>query len=360
MVWTRRDRSCVTPSRKEVDLRGIDRLAPGGGWRVFPTDEWQVTGAVPKNYLAFGDPTDPETVAYFAKKGRLGRKVADTHLHAARECVTEEVISVIGRMLRLNIAKSRLVLLDHGKGGPPDVRFMSRNFLRRGEETLTHGVEMVIVYLGGGEERDLREAFKLENKAEERKFYNIETIVSVLKGWSRTEEERRQLLGGFAQMVTFDALVGAQDRHAMNWGIIENIKRLDAPRRFAPIFDTARGLFWNYLEEDLQSWEDQGVRESRLREYALKSRPIFGCTETHAGKDVNHFMLIDHLLRRPEAELVRPAVETIRGFNVDATKRALVRNFIRIFTPLRIGMIVDLLQMRHAELVHILKAQGIK
>jgi hypothetical protein len=32
----------------------------------------------------------------------------------------------------------------------------------------------------------------------------------------------RRLLDGFARMLAFDALIGANDRHAQNWGVIES------------------------------------------------------------------------------------------------------------------------------------------
>lgn len=36
-------------------------------------------------------------------------------------------------------------------GTPPDVRFMSRNFLRRGQQAMWHGIEVVAEYLGSDE-----------------------------------------------------------------------------------------------------------------------------------------------------------------------------------------------------------------
>ena len=59
----------------------------------------------------------------------------------ARECVTEEIISKIGEMLPLEIARSRLVRVKKH-----DVRFLSRNFVIQGQYELLHGIELVAKY----------------------------------------------------------------------------------------------------------------------------------------------------------------------------------------------------------------------
>lgn len=49
-------------------------------------------------------------------------------------------------------------------------------------------------------------------------------------------------------MLVFDAIVGNNDRHFYNWGVIVDLKGMKPPR-FSPVYDTARGLFWNQSEE---------------------------------------------------------------------------------------------------------------
>lgn len=56
------------------------------------------------------------------------------------------------------------------------------------------------------------------------------------------------LLAGFVKMLAFDALIGHNDRHPYNWGVIVPIRRKKQPR-FAPVYDTARALFWNVPEK---------------------------------------------------------------------------------------------------------------
>ena len=55
-------------------------------------------------------------------------------------------------------------------------------------------------------------------------------------------------------MLIFDALTGGFDRHMYNWGVVVSIAN-DIQPYLSPICDTARGLFWNYSEEQLKSWQ---------------------------------------------------------------------------------------------------------
>ncbi len=89
MSWRRTERVTTTPSRIEVNIRAIPRLSPDG-WKLHSLTEKipiSLVGAVPKNYLSYGDPRSPAVVGYIAKKGRQQA--------AARECVTEEIIKII-------------------------------------------------------------------------------------------------------------------------------------------------------------------------------------------------------------------------------------------------------------------------
>lgn len=235
---------------------------------------------------------------------------------------------------------------------------MSRNFLRRNEEKLTHGVELVATYLGARDDAELSEVFNLEDKQEERKFYNLDTLLTVLRYWSRNDDERANLLGGFAKMIAFDALVGAQDRHAANWGIIESVIDAARPRRFAPLFDTARGLFWNYPDSQLAGFDAEDAREVEIEKYAERSRPVFGCTETDAGSDINHFRLFEYLLRRGDETTTQPALAVVQAFRATEVRQMLNRKFRRIITPVRMAYIVRLLEVRHARLVAIVRNSG--
>jgi hypothetical protein len=333
--WSKRIRSTVTPSRVEVDIDAVPVLGEGG-WRLCTVEEVPLIGSVPKDYVAFGDPFAPGTLGYIAKRSKR-RDI---------ECVTEEIISSIGHMLPLDIATSRLVRLP-GNSTAPDIRFMSRNFLRRGEQQLIHGIELVANFLGSRPDV-VQSVFNLDNPKEERSFYTVEMVLSVLRAWGRTAPERKALCDSFGKMLAFDALIGAPDRHAMNWGGIEGVKDPEAPRSFAPIFDTARGLFCEHAEEKLEDLDRTGKHQQYIQNYAERSKPVFGC-QCAGGTAFNHFSLIEHCLATQD-EIPSSISKVIRAVNLSPFERALRRKFGRIITRRRMGYILDLLAVRSERL----------
>ncbi len=148
-------RYAATPNQIEVNVRAISILQKTG-WRLLSLDEFPTVGTVPKNYLSYGNPELPGGFGYFAKKGR---SQAD-----ARECVTEEIISKIGAILPLEIARSKLVRIAKN-----DVRFLSRNFVVRGQYELRHGIELVAQYFETNPD-DVESVFNLQDKEAEQNF----------------------------------------------------------------------------------------------------------------------------------------------------------------------------------------------
>jgi hypothetical protein len=292
--------------------------------------------------LAFGDPESPEVVGYIAKC---------PHRFGLRECVTEEMISKVGRLLPLRVAESKLVRLPPGDakaGAGPDVRFLSRDFLRRGRgESLRHGVELFAAYLGETTAA-LADAFGLGKRTEESKFYTLENALEVLRWYGRTPSEQDALQARFARMLAYDALVGSQDRHPENWGVIENVADASAPRRFAPVYDTARGLFVTHSDEDLKDkfrTRSQRACSEALRRYAHESRPIFGCGKD-PGSRINHFSLIRYGVERFPAPFGGGVRQLVRAFNTNLIAVELRKRFGRIIARERMELIVQLLVLR--------------
>ncbi|MCK6530323.1 HipA domain-containing protein [Myxococcota bacterium] len=328
---------------QEYCLDAIPTLAPGS-FRLFGPRQWAIVGDAPKDFLIMGSADSIEGAghAYIAKAPRKA---------GALECITEQVISTIGRMLPLKVAKSRLVLLPTLPGAAPDLRFMSRYFLQQGEEQLVHAVELVSEWLGA-DRREMEEAFLTTERAE-RSFYTIELVRSVLSEVPRWGEGPG-LLAAFGRMMAFDALVGTNDRHALNWGVIRQVHSPATPLRFAPIYDTARGLFWQRREKDLERADFTGERESFVAKYARGSRPIIGCRHDDRGTTLNHFGVIAYMLEKYPGDFRAPIRRIVDAFDADRVRYVLVKEFGRIVTGRRIEFIDALLRYRHRELRHIL------
>lgn len=304
---------------------------------VFP--ERSLIGDAPKGYVAFGDAEDPATVGYIAKAPKNC---------GARECLTEEIISKIGRMLPVRVASSRLVRLPGPHGRYDDVRFMSRDFIVRGE-ALVHGAEIMARFLDVSKD-ELHRAFDLANPAQERRFYSVDNVIVVLKAAARTDDERRDLLDGFGRMVAFDALVGAPDRHGLNWGIVESTSDAAKPWQFAPLFDTARGLFWHHEDKHLEEGMSGGRGPDYVKKYAEKSCPVFSCSAQADGHNANHFDLVSYCLEKYDREIGRPVRHMVRSFSVRRIEGMLRSTFGRVLAPIRRRAILELLRYRHQRL----------
>jgi hypothetical protein len=263
--------------------------------------------------------------------------------------VTEEIISKIGAMLPVQMAKSRLVRVAALKGRAPEVRFLSQNFVRRGEDVLIHGIEIVAQYFNAKPE-EVETAFNLGDSRSEQSFYTIQNMLQVFR-WFCEKDELPSVLDSFARMLAFDALVGAPDRHALNWGVVSSLVDVTWPKTFAPLFDTARGLFREHTDKRLAEVASAGKRDAHIAEYAEKSRPVFGVRAIKPGTPrCNHFELVDYAIRELPDDLGRTMIRFIRAVHLPNVETMLRRTFTRIITPLRMSFILGLLRYRDARL----------
>lgn len=360
----RKPRFRATPSRHEVNLRAIPVL-PAGGWRLLSTREVPLVGAVPKDYLAYGvakrarvdrgeqDPLLLASSGFIAKKGRFSA--------AARECVTEEIISKIGALLPVKMARSWLVRVPAGgptsgakRGAGDDVRFLSRDFVDRDRYELRHGVELAAAYFDTTAE-DVASTFGLGDKGKERDFYTVDNMLEILSAVYPDVQNRSgpsRLETGLAKMVAFDAFVGAPDRHAMNWGVLAPLESGGQAPRFAPLFDTARGLFGDHSDADLLTKSARSGRKRFLERYAERSRPILGIDGTSR---VSHFELVAWIARERRERLLPGIREVLGAVRLADIEFMLQRRFRRIITQVRIGFIMELLEVRLARLAREIK-----
>ena len=322
----RKRRYTATPSRVEVNVRAIRPLQPDG-WKLWSLEEFPIVGTVPKNYLSYGNPHKPSTRGYIAKKGRMEDD--------ARECITEEIISKIGAMLPLVMARSKLARLSKN-----DVRFLSQNFVVRGHHELLHGIELVARYFETNP-REVEAAFNLTDREAEKRLYSIDNILIIFE--ALFPNDLVSLRAGFFKMLAFDAFIGAPDRHAMNWGVLASLTTKSVPASFAPIFDTARGLFREYSDADLLLNDNRQGRKQFLTNYTEKSRPILS---TGGTTQKNHFTLVKSIVSNAD-DKDHGAMRTVfDAVDLCSIEHMLQRNFRRVITQYRIEFIKDLLLLR--------------
>jgi hypothetical protein len=248
---------------------------------------------------------------------------------AKQETYTEFFINRLGETLGFPMAHCGLVLVDG------ELRFVSRNFLVEGE-SLTHGSLLLESFF----ECDLDKVGK--NPWDEQRTYDIEMIDELLRSYCGPDYQR--IVEGLIEMLIFDALIGSMDRHMQNWGIIATAK-VPRAHHFAPIFDSARALFWDYTEERLQRIS---INTHALEGYANRARPKIGCAKF--GKTVNHFELVQYLHRKYPVEIEK-AKSKVTGENLKKSQ-GLMREypFRTAFSSLRRETILRILDIRQRRL----------
>lgn len=159
------------------------------------------------------------------------------------------------------------------------------------------------------------------------------------------------------KMLCFDAITGNNDRHIYNWGIIRHIKGERAPR-FSPVYDSARGLFWNEHENKLPRFQEKtsdGV--TNLERYAQTSMPRIGW---EGVQNPNHFELTRLIYQnRPEFRfvfegMINPVCQT-------NTNALLEKEFEKLFSPTRYHLIRKCLNLRFQmlnDIIHQIKKEG--
>ncbi len=264
--------------------------------------------------------------AYIAKFGRKWYPI---------ESITEYLLNRIGQVLGLNMSESKLVIANK------QVRFLSKYFLKK-YERLVHGAEIYSNYLE--DEKFIEDLDKLKMERQLISYQFAEEAITFT-----FMENYEELMLEFTKMLFFDALIGANDRHFYNWGIIVNIKNESSPK-FAPIYDTARGLFWNIKESKLQIMGKNAKNmEIWIDNYLNKSMPKM-CLDD--GNEGNHFTFIEKIVKKyPKYKEICAPIKD--GKRLQEVIEMIDREFSPLLSELRINMIKLCLKKRFERILRI-------
>ncbi len=287
--------------------------------------ETAIAGDAPKVFL---HAWEPGTVrrrrdtwpAHIAKLG---------HKWYPNESITEHLLTRVGQVLGVDVATTTLRRIDG------ELRLLSRYFLHPSHQQLVHGTEVLAEHW-----QDESFLEQLEGAGMDRALLGFSDIEDALRAVFPAEADG--LLVGFVRMLIFDAITGNNDRHHMNWGVVASLTG-EAPTAFAPVFDSARGLFWNWDDAKVAGLTnlEADSRAKRLQRYVMGSKPKLGV----GGREATHFGLIEDVLRgRPSmATAVRDLVELdVNG----AVARVLADEFVGLMTRDRRVLILDCLEAR--------------
>jgi hypothetical protein len=246
------------------------------------------------------------------------------------ESVIEFMINRIGIELGLFMNECKLVVANKR------IRFLSKYFLTN-KQQLVHGAEICGQYLNDTEfARTIA-----NNKKNARELFNFQFINDAIR--HTYPNNCQQLTEDLVRMLCYDAIIGNNDRHFYNWGIIDTPETNNLKPYFAPIYDTARALLWNQSESQLRHLallEEQGSK--RVTKYINGACPRM----TIEGNSVaNHFELMEFLTN--DSEVFKKIIASLcTRENEEKIIAMLTKDFMPLFSKVRYQLIVNILSQR--------------
>ena len=243
------------------------------------------------------------------------------------ETVIEYLLNRIGQVLGLRMNEVKLLIINN------QIRFLSKYFLRP-NEILIHGAELCGAHLA-----DLQFAEVIaKDKNSARELFTFEFVHEAIEGVFGPESE--SILIDLVKMITFDAIVGNNDRHFYNWGVIRTSSRPGPSPGFSPIYDSARGLYWNSPDKEIPNiWSHRDTKGMR---YIHSASPRISLESNTA---CNHFELLEYLVSTNETYR-----STIQGLTNEISEQYVLdmynSEFSRFFIPERNSLVKWTLQMR--------------
>lgn len=297
-------------------------------------------GDAPKSFIRvyeYGEcrRSQPKTwIAYIAKVG---------HKWYPMESITEYLINQIGEELGLNMAKSKLVLA----GG--QVRFLSRYFLnlQKGEQ-LMHGAQIYARHLEDAEFVELANQRKRQNTTQQLFTfqYTVEAFQAIFP------QQHAQIIQDFVSMLLFDAIVGNNDRHFYNWGVITDLFGKISPH-FSPVYDTARGLFWNASEHKIKGFfQSNKSLDDQLERYVKGSKPRVGWD---GAQNLNHFQFIEKIINFDDSYCAQ-CKNLVNKDSLTKIMRLIDTDFSQLMSGKRLELIKRCIKLRIEKLQHIISS----
>ena len=216
------------------------------------------------------------------------------------------------------------------------IRFLSRYFLKS-NEVLVHGAEICGEYL---DDRDMA-AEIARNKKTSRELFTFEFICEAIR--FVFPEAWESLICDLVKMITFDAIVGNNDRHFYNWGVINTVRKTGKTPKFTPIYDSARGLMWNESEINIVNHHtNHNNGGKKVVNYIRNAEPRISLEKKF---DVNHFELIA-FVRKIKPEYSDIVSELVSNSNEKCVLEMLDSDIFKHFSKERRELVVLILKER--------------
>lgn len=244
----------------------------------------ELDGDAPKSFIKAYFYQKDNTIKKKNKKSWFSFIAKTAEKWYPHESVIEFMINRIGQELGLKMNEVKLVRING------QIRFLSKYF-RNKDEILIHGAEICGQYLD-----DIKFAEQIANdKKTSRDLFTFEFIKESIQ--NVYPDNYKTIIADLIKLITFDALIGNNDRHFYNWGVIDYTKKNRKTPKFAPIYDSARGFLWNWDDEKIKKHLDlKNKGGKKIDRYIDESSPRISCD---INKSVNHFELVKYLKNNP-------------------------------------------------------------
>ncbi len=329
----------MAKNQKKTSLYPLRREKPKGqsefykNWQIlipvlkrkyFYKENVSIAGDAPKNFIRiyeYGNCRKDKKSTWIAYIAKVGHKWYPV------ESITEYLMNRIGESIGVNVAESKLMLA----GG--QIRFLSKFFIDRdsGEE-LFHGAQIYAAYLGDEKFVDL--ANERKEREISRELFSFQFTEESIKNVFVNEWE--EIMENYVTMLVFDAIVGNNDRHFYNWGVIKSVFGNKKPK-FSPIYDTARGLFWNVDERSLEKYKD-----IKLKKYIDNAMPRTGWDNC---KNVNHFELIGKIFHEDQ-RYCDICKNIINKDTYSIIESMILKEFTELLSEKRLNLILKCIKLR--------------
>ncbi len=267
----------------EINQRAMMSIIPELHNKKYIVKDISLDGDAPKQFIKAYLYEKASTIRKSSKSSWPSYIAKTAEKWYPHESVIEYMINRIGQVLGVKMNDILLVRAND------QIRFLSKYFINLKRQKLIHGAEICGEHLG-----DMLLAKEIaEDRIAARQLFTFEFIRDAIRSVFPNCFE--QLNEGLVKMLTFDCLVGNNDRHFYNWGVIDTKKKTSKLPTFAPIYDSARGLLWNFSDENIKNWltlHKQGV--NKLTGYIDGASPRISIEDNKAA---NHFELIDFIQR---------------------------------------------------------------
>lgn len=305
----------------------------------FVDESVTVDGDAPKKFIGVYDYPLLEHKHKSNRKNWI-RYIAKTgHKWYPTESITELLMNRLGMIFGLTMADSRIAMI----GG--QLRFLSRYFLHSDKEELVHGADILAGYLN----ESTRYVEEVDEQKMTRDLFTLQVIEDAVDSLFLYQKDA--IMHELTRLVIFDALVGNNDRHFFNWGVIRSVENRFQPF-FSPIYDTARGLFWNYSEIKINNiMEVNRTIDNHIHKYCNDSRPKIGW---EGEKNPNHFRLFEQIYTN-EFHITKEEVRKMFDPSVKERMISEVKNNFRLFMSVnRTTLICKCIEYRFNELKKLL------